>query len=326
MFTKFHTVGFETNDVAGVEVDGTDLYIEMHSRGKVYHLSFETPAQAEAAQAELINILNGDATPSKPTSAKTDEVLKVAKDTVESLQGVIDSLRTKATNKVAEVAIQSFIKDRSKKIKDDLSSRASEFPDVLELLKSATEDKSLKDFISLITDLPDSLGMFGDSSEVKDPVHKKAPEAPVHKKAPESSEAERKPNDKPSKPTSCFTDILSGGIFTAPTPSATVNVTVTDSPVEARDLTLDQFKLVFGTVAEPLIGDLRQEQLKVFISNFIDDALTNERVQTLFASIKKQFSPEQADKAVEGYKNLILSVCLDNTEITLSEVISRFFS
>lgn len=284
MFTKFHNVSFDTNDVAGIEVDGNTLYIEMHTRGKVYELEFENSDLANSAQEELTNVLNGIQPKEKTTDSRTESVLRTAKETVESLQSVVDSLRNKAANKVTEVAIDSFLKGKLGSLGDIKGDIFSVAKDLSKMFETVVQDET---------------------------------PAPAPKQKTARSE---QPKTETKQPTTCFSDLLKSDIFT----SNSVFVKVLQP--EAKTLTVEQFKLLFGTPDEPVIGDLSNTQLKELISSFVDDALENDRVKSLFQSIRKQFSPEEADAAVQGYKELILTFSLQNIEMTLSEVLEKFFS
>ena len=253
---------------------------------KTFEVSFASEEEAKAGLQELTSVLNGSTDSTKKPSASKTD--KVLQDTIQSLQ----SLRDKATKHIADAAFDTIIKGRTSDIKDDLLSFAQNLPNILDMFNTPKD-------------------------EVEEPV-KPTPKAMKPKAEVEETV---KPNQQAVKPTTCFNDILSG-IFTAPT--ETVDIKVTSGL--PKTMTLDEFKLVFGTDKEPVIGDLRHDQIKEFVSDFVDGVLENERVQTLFSSIKKQFSEEDALKAVEGYKDLIYTVSIQNIEMTLSAIIQNFFS
>lgn len=286
MFTKFHNVSFITNTVTGLEVEGKTLVI--HTVNSTYEVPFQTGTDAQVALEELTDILNNKTTSSKKEdkATKTDDILNLAQDAVESLQGVLGTLRTVATAKVADCAVQSVL-DR---IDGRLSSILDAKDDIIAKAKTIFENA--------------------------EPENK--PQSQPKAKAKQVQE-ETKNEDVQSE--NFFGDILND-IFTG---TSCVNVKVDDEH-GAKKISVEEFKQVFGTEFEPLIGDLTDKQLREFISEFVDGALENERVQALFNNIKEQFGTEEAESAIEGYKKLIYTFCNQNVEMTLSQVIARYFS
>lgn len=281
MFTKFHSVSFIASTVTGLEIDGKELVIR--TTGDSFVVPFSSASAAKDGLAELTDILNtktpvGDAQPSK-----TDSVLNAAQDAVQSLQGVLGTLRANATAKVQDIAVQAVLDRIDRKLekafdaKDDLLSMAR---GIFE--KAQPENKPTK---------------------VQD-------EPVVYEKT-----------ETPRKDVKDFSSVLDS-IFTG------INGIVNDVDTEhgAKKLSVDEFKQLFGTDQEPLIGDLTDKQLKEFISEFVDGALQNERVQSLFNTIKEQFGKDEAESAIDGYKNLIYTFSVQNVEMTLSQIIARYFN
>jgi|AGFT01.1.fsa_nt_gi hypothetical protein len=288
MFTKFHSVSFIASTVKGLEVDGKELVIR--TTGDSFVVPFSSASAAKDGLAELTDILNSKAPVGDTQSTKTDSVLNAAQEAVQSLQGVLGTLRATATNKVQDLAVQAVLDRIDSKLekafdaKDDLFAMARSIFE-----KAQPENKPTK-----VQD---------------DPV--------VY---------EKKETPKPENKTKDFASVLDG-IFTGVSSIVenTVNVKV-DAEHGAKKLSVEEFKQLFGTALEPRIGDLTDKQLKEFISEFVDGALQNERVQSLFETIKAQFGKDEAESAIDGYKNLIYTFSVQNVEMTLSEIIARYFN
>ncbi|QCW18577.1 hypothetical protein SEPL_494 [Salmonella phage SE_PL] len=286
MFTKFHNVSFITSTVTGLEVEGNHLVI--HTTGSSYEVPFKSGAEAKSGLDELTDILNNkniNTNKKEETASKTDDILNLAQEAVESLQGVLGTLRSAATSKVADVAVQKVL-DR---IDGRLSSVLDAKDDLIAKAKSIFEHAEPEN-------KPKAQPKTKEKSVVKEPKNSDVPVGD-----------------------NIFGDILND-IFTG---TSCVDVSHEHG---AKKITVDEFKQVFGTESEPLIGDLTDKQLREFISEFVDGALENERVQVLFNNIKEQFGVEEAEKAIEGYKKLIHTFCNQNVEMTLSQVIARYFS
>lgn len=280
------------HNVSFISSDVSGLEVEGKSlfiqtfNNKSFEVKFNTPEDAHNGLRELTVILNGGNTKPSSVESKADEVLQSAKSVFDSLQGSFGTLRDKLTSKVTDIALEAMIKGSPV---SELFSRKDE------LINAAHELSKM--FTHSSTD-----------TEATPPVAEPS-----------------KPDTKPEpvrEVQPCFNDVLDS-IFTAGPAAKKTQVNVTKV---AKKLSSEEFKQVFGTPDEPLVGDFLDPQLKEFIADFVDGALANERVQSLFSSIKEQFGEAEAEAAIESYKTLIYTFCVQNTEMTLSGIIQQFFS
>lgn len=295
MFTTFHNVSFIASTVTGLEVEMNILHILTTGQG--YEVRFKSGEEAQQGLKELTDILNGTAKTAQeaPKASKTDELKATIASGFDRLQSVLEGAKTTATDKVQEAILAQVLGGAGKTVSDLL-----EHKDVL---------------VQRATDMLSTLEKLLDKEETPE----QRPMATRNK--PEAATPAKGTEEAVKRATSI---IDTDGIFTDNTaPSFDAQVTAT---VDAKKITADQFKQIFGTPAEPVIGDMSERQVREFIAEFVDGALANERVQQLFQNIKDNFGADEAEGAIDGYKNLILTICLQNTEMTLSEIISRYFS
>lgn len=292
MFTTFHNVSFIASTVTGLEVEMNILHILTTGQG--YEVRFKTEEEAQQGLKELTDILNGTAQTAQeaPKASKTDELKNIIAGGFDRLQSTLENAKTTASDKVQEAIMAQILGGAGKTVsdlinrKDDLVQRAADMLSTLEKLLDTEEVKE----------------------EPKPMATRNEPKA-----AKGSEEAVQR-----------ATSIIdTDGIFTDSTQIVNVQVTAVADP---KTITAGVFKQIFGTPAEPVIGDMSERQVREFISEFVDGALSNERVQQLFQNIKDNFGADEAEGAIDGYKNLILTICLQNTEMTLSEIISKYFS
>lgn len=292
MFTTFHNVSFIASTVTGLEVEMNILHILTTGQG--YEVRFKSGEEAQQGLKELTDILNGTVKTAQeaPKSSKADELKNIINGGFDRLQSTLENVKATATDKVQEAIMAQVLGGAGKTVsdlmdrKDDLVQRAADMLSTLEKLL--------------------------DTEEVKE------------EPKPMATRNEPKATKGTEEAVQRATSIIdTDGIFTDSTPIVNVQVT---AAIDPKKITADEFKQIFGTPAEPLIGDMSERQLREFIAEFVDGALSNERVQQLFQNIKDNFGVDEAEGAIEGYKNLILTICLQNTEMTLSEIISKYFS
>lgn len=295
MFTTFHNVSFIASTVTGLEVEMNTLHILTTGQG--YEVRFKSGEEAQEGLKELTDILNGTTKTAQeaPKASKTDELKATIASGFDRLQSVLEGAKTTATDKVQEAILAQVLGGAGKTVSDLLERK--------------------DDLVQRATDILSTLEKLLDKEETKE----QRPMATRNK--PEAATPAKGTEEAVKRATSI---IDTDGIFTDNTaPSFDAQVTAT---VDAKKITADQFKQIFGTPAEPVIGDMSERQVREFIAEFVDGALANERVQQLFQNIKDNFGADEAEGAIDGYKNLILTICLQNTEMTLSEIISRYFS
>lgn len=303
MFTKFHNVSFDATTVTGLELENRILHIL--TTGQSYEVRFTSNASAEAGLTELTNILNSlelsssvvKTTQEAPETTKTQELKDTLLNGLSRLQGFASSLKSTATDKVQETVKAKIVGAIHNKVidlqitKDELMQRAQ---DLLESLEAAIEHAD------------------------------EEPKPMATRNEPKTKSDVEHPAKGTSEAVERATQILGFDNIFGSTDAAKPVVHVTGT-TPAKNLTAEEFKEIFGTPAEPLIGDLSERQLREFIGEFVDNALENERVQQLFQNIKDNFGADEAAGAIDGYKNLILSISLTNSEMKLSDVIARFF-
>lgn len=295
MFTKFHNVSFIASTVTGLEMEANVIHIL--TTGQSYEVRFATKSEAEAGLTELTDILNGTVKTAQeaPKASKADELKNIITNGFDRLQGVLEGAKTTATDKVQEAILAQVLGGAGKTVSDLMDRK--------------------DDLVQRATDMLSSLEKLLDNEEVKE-----EPKPMATRNEPKAETPVKGTEEAVKRATSILdTD----GIFTDTTPVVNVQVTAT---VDPKKITAEEFKQIFGTPAEPLIGDMSERQVREFIAEFVDGALANERVQQLFQNIKDNFGVDEAEGAIDGYKNLILTICLQNTEMTLSEIISRYFS
>lgn len=296
MFTKFHNVSFKTDTVTGLEIDQKNtLYIT--TTGETFAVPFQTRDEAVDGLQELTDILNGTTTKQdEPQASKVDDLKNTVAFGFDRLQSILGDIKESASSKAQEALMAQVLGTAGKTVsdlmerKDDLVQRAADMLSTLESLLDKEETPAPR------------------------PMATRNKPVDVEIKTGEASDAVKRAKSI----------IDTDGIFASIAEQFDdVRLSAT---VEPKKLTVEQFKQVFGTPDEPLIGDMSERQLRDVISEFVDNAMDNERVQTLFATIRQNFSDEEADNAIEGYKNLMLTIALQNVESTLSDVISKFFN
>lgn len=296
MFTKFHNVSFIASTVTGLEIEGTTIHIL--TTGQSYEARFKTKAEAEAGLSELTDILNGMSNNPQeaPKPSKKDELKTAITLGFDRLQSTLEAAKTSATNKVQEAVMAQVFGTGGQVVadilgrKDDLVARATDMLSKLETLLDAKEDVK-KEPAPMATRNEPKVAVKGSNEAVKR-----------------------------------ATSILDAdGIFSSDKESPELS-TGAKSTSDSKKITAAEFKKIFGTNAEPCVGDFSERQLREFIGVFVDGALANDRVQQLFQNIKDNFGVDEAEGAIEGYKALILTISLQNIDMTLSEIISRYFS
>ena len=295
MFTKFHNVSFIASTVTGLELEMNTIHIL--TTGQSYEVRFKTNEEAQAGLSELTDILNAASGQGSTNSAqeaqgasKVNDLKDILNSGLNRLQGILESAKSTATDKVQEAVMAQVLGTAGKTVSDLMDYKEALVTRATDLL--STLEKALE---------PEEKPMA----------------------------TRNEPKSEPTKKTECFKDEVAtatsildvDSIFTSSAKDLDVSAVITPKKMSA-----DHFKSIFGTPEEPLIGDLSERQLREFIGEFVDGALANERVQHLFQNIKDNFGADEAEGAIDGYKNLILTICLQNTEMTLSEVISRYFN
>lgn len=303
MFTKFHNVSFIASTVTGLELENNIIHILTTGQG--YEVRFATKSEAEAGLVELTDLLNAVAAGTTktaqeaPKSSKVDDLKATITSGFDRLQSVLEGAKTAATDKVQE-AIMAQVLGTAGKTVSDLMDRKD-------------------DLLQRAADMLSSLETLLDTEEVKEePKPMATRNEPKAKAAPASKGTE----EAVKRATSILdTDGIFSGAKEMPEFTAEVKATR-----DTKKITAEEFKQIFGSEAEPVIGDMSERQVREFIAEFVDGALANERVQQLFQNIKDNFGVDEAEGAIDGYKNLILTICLQNTEMTLSQIIARYFS
>lgn len=84
-------------------------------------------------------------------------------------------------------------------------------------------------------------------------------------------------------------------------------------------------KIVLGTPDEPLIEDMSMSELEEAISKFVDDSVSNPKVQEIFEQLKNMVGDEGTKEAIASLKMMMVQVALSNPQKRLSEVITMFF-
>lgn len=288
MFTKFHSVSFIASTVTGLEVEQNELHI--NTTGESFTVRFKTKEEALSGLEELTEILNG-----KKKEEPKDESAWDIKDTlkfgIDRFNETFGNIKSAATDKVQEAVISQILGTTGKAVSDIMDRK----------------DELMSRAAVLLSTLETAL----DNTTEEKPMATR-----------------NKPVDESTEKTSCFKDVVTRATSILDTDGIFTSLS-TDSGAITRDtkkITTEQFKEIFGTESEPLIGDMSERQLREFIGEFVDNALANDRVQQLFQNIKDNFGTNEAEEAIEGYKKLILTIALQNTEMTLSDVISRYFS
>lgn len=303
MFTKFHNVSFIASTVTGLELENNIIHILTTGQG--YEVRFATKSEAEAGLVELTDLLNAAVSNTTktaqeaPKASKADELKATITSGFDRLQSVLEGAKTTTTDKVQE-AIMAQVLGTAGKTVSDLMNRKD-------------------DLLQRAADMLSSLETLLDTEEVKD---EPKPMATRNKPAPEEKVTSKGAAEAVKRATSILdTDGIFSGAKEMPEFTAEVKATR-----DTKKITAEEFKQIFGTEAEPVIGDMSERQVREFIAEFVDGALANERVQQLFQNIKDNFGEDEAEGAIDGYKNLILTICLQNTEMTLSQIIARYFS
>lgn len=306
MFTKFHNVSFIASTVTGLELEQNVIHILTTGQG--YEVRFASKTEAETGLQELTDLLNSAAAGTSNTTQEAPKAFNVddLKDTIaagwDRIQNVSGRAKTTTTDKVQEALMAQVFGSVGKTVselldrKDDLVKRATDMLSSLESLLDTEEE---------VNEEPKPMATRNEP--------KAKPEQPAQ---PAKNTEEAVPR---------ATSILdTDGIFSGAKEMPVVNADV-KAVRDIKKITADEFKQIFGTPAEPVIGDMSERQVREFISEFVDSSLANDRVQQLFQNIKENFGADEAEGAIDGYKKLILTICLQNTEITLSEIISRYF-
>lgn len=288
MFTKFHSVSFIASTVTGLEVEQNELHI--NTTGESFTVRFKTKEEALSGLEELTEILNG-----KKKEEPKDESAWDIKDTlkfgIDRFNETFGNIKSAATDKVQEAVISQILGTTGKAVSDIMDRK----------------DELMSRAAVLLSTLEAAL----DNTTEEKPMATR-----------------NKPVDESTEKTSCFKDVVTRATSILDTDGIFTSLS-TDSGAITRDtkkITTEQFKEIFATESEPLIGDMSERQLREFIGEFVDNALANDRVQQLFQNIKDNFGTNEAEEVIEGYKKLILTIALQNTEMTLSDVISRYFS
>ena len=280
MFTKFHNVSFKTDTVTGLEIDQKNtLYIT--TTGETFAVPFQTRDEAVVGLQELTDILNGTtAKQDEPQASKVDDLKNTVAFGFDRLQSILGDIKESASNKAQEALMAQVLGTAGKTVSDLMERK--------------------DDLVQRATDMLSTLEKLLDKDEVQEqrPMATRNKPVDVEIKTGEASDAVKRAKSI----------IDTDGIFASIAEQFDdVRLSAT---VEPKKLTVEQFKQVFGTPDEPLIGDMSERQLRDVISEFVDNAMDNERVQTLFATIRQNFSDEEADNAIEGYKNLMLTIAL----------------
>lgn len=308
MFTKFHNVSFIASTVTGLELEQNVIHILTTGQG--YEVRFTTKKEAENGLQELTDLLNAELTGTSKTTQEDPKAFNAddLKDTIAAGWDRILNVSGRAkttTDKVQEALMAQVFGSVGKTVsdlfdrKDDLVKRATDMLSSLESLLDTEE----------VAEEPKPMATRNE------PKAKPTPTAQTATPAKNTEEAVHR-----------ATSILdTDGIFSGAKGMSESNADV-KAGRDIKKITTEEFKKIFGTPAEPVIGDMSERQVREFISEFVDSSLANERVQQLFQNIKENFGADEAEGAIDGYKKLILTICLQNTEITLSEIISRYFN
>lgn len=312
MFTTYRNVSFIAKNVTGLEVDDKETII-LSTDGS-FAVNYKSNQEALDDLPNLTAVINAatgnGSTENNAHTASGESKVDSVQDTITSafsrLRDLVGDVKSTANDKIQEAAQEALLK----KV---FGTSGTVFSDLLN-----GKDELLSRAQRLLESLDASLN----------PEPEQKPMAARNEPAkPEPTQAEpvkaEPAKAEPTKPNTCFKDVAFGldtsDIFSSVSSSA-------QQIRDAKKLTVDEFSAVFGTPNEPVIGDLSERQLREFIGEFIAGALENERVQQLFQNIKDQFGEDEAEGAIEGYKNLVLTICLQNVEMTLSEIIKNYFS
>lgn len=312
MFTTYRNISFIAKNVTGLEVDGKETII-LSTDGS-FTVNYKSNQEALDDLPNLTAVINAatgtGSTENNAHTASSDSKVDSVQDTITSafsrLRDLVGDVKSTANDKIQEAAQEALLKKA-------FGTSGTVISDLLN-----GKDELLGRAQRLLESLDASLN----------PETEKKPMATRNEPAkPEPTQAEpvkaEPAKAEPAKPNTCFKDVAFG------LDTSDIFASVSSSAQQIRDakkLTVDEFSAVFGTPNEPVIGDLSERQLREFIGEFIAGALENERVQQLFQNIKDQFGEDEAEGAIEGYKNLVLTICLQNVEMTLSEIIQNYFS
>lgn len=297
MLINFKNVVFVAQDFKGAITDGKTLYIYVGP--KTFDIDFKTSKEAEEARLELYTVLSTEFANMKATQGIQSE----KSNELEFLSDLFSAAKTAVKDDGLSKVISSVegLTDKLNGFLGSAKSKAKKAVVETVVNKAANSFEQRMDALSKeLSDAIESIGIF-DVSASSDKATKT------------KSEPETKPEPKvQTKKRRTFTPDVFGS-------------TPVQTPNEKDNRVLPPFPEVAGTPDEPLIGDMTQAELEDYIDQFMQDVLSNERVQDMFQSILSNFDAEKASEALSGYKKVVLTIALQNPELTLTQVIQNYF-
>lgn len=293
MLINFKNVVFVAHDFTGAIADGKTLYIYVGP--KTFDIDFKTSKEAEEARLELYTVLSTEFANMKATQGiqKPNEL--------EFLADLFSAAKTAVKDEGMSKVISS-VEGLTDKLNGLLGSAKSKAKKAVvdTVVNKATHsfEQRLDALAKELTNAIESIGIFDDS-------------APSEKSTKNKSETKPEPKVQTKKRRTFTPDVFGS--------------TPVQTPNETDNRVLPPFPEVAGTPDEPLIGDMTQAELEDYIDQFMQDVLSNERVQDMFQSILSNFDAEKASEALSGYKKVVLTIALQNPELTLTQVIQNYF-
>ena len=109
-----------------------------------------------------------------------------------------------------------------------------------------------------------------------------------------------------------------------------VNDESDDKPSKRKNFGFDNF---FEKAMNPagqvpddiLIGEMTTTDLKAEISKFVDEAVSTDKAVQMFGDVAKNFSPDEVEKAIQAFKDIIYQVACANPDSTLKDVLRNNF-
>lgn len=285
-----HTMIITFKNVTFLPYDFSGAVVEgktlyIYSGSKTFDIEFKTSAEAREALAELNELLKSALGTSPGEAASPEAQIE------QVLTKITDSIDTVTSTVTATLSgLFATATATAKKAAVDA---------VVNKAKGSIEER-VETILGDLSSALASLGIVDDEETAK----------------PKAKEPNREPQSKPQPEIIKKRRSFDADVFGA---------TAVETPNETDQRELPLFTDVAGTPDEPLIGDLTHSELEDYIEQFMQDVMSNERVQSMFQSILSNFDAEKAADALSGYKKVVLTIALQNPEQTLTQVIQNYF-